>query len=133
MPKDKIIMVVDDNKDILYTVKRGLESLNKGYKVYQANGGKKCLKMLENGTCDLILLDLMMPDMDGWTVFAKLKAKEKTNKIPVIFLTALTDKMYKETEKLKGIKPTKIDNSNYVMKPFDVNDLDKKIEMFIGK
>ena len=133
MSKEKIILAVDDNNDLLYTIKRGLESLNKGYKVQQANSGKKCLAMLQKGTCDLILLDLMMPDMDGWTVFAKLKANERTSKIPVIFLTALTQKMYKETGKLKGEKPAKVDKSNYVLKPFDINELDAKIEMFIGK
>jgi len=131
MAKAKKILVIDDNKDICYSVKRGLESLNAGFTVVEAIGGKNGLAKVQTEKPDLILLDLMMPDIDGWTVFARLKSDAKTKDIPVIFLTALSQKSFKGYESLAGHKKADVNKSNYIMKPFDLEDLRKKIDMFI--
>ena len=84
----KKIMIVDDDQDLIFAVKTGfeLECPNK-YEIIVAENGKKCFELLEkNMKLDLILLDIMMPDMDGWEVFDKLKANQKYKNIPVIFL-----------------------------------------------
>ena len=115
------IMVVDDNTDILYVVKEKLERLKDGYKVTGASSGKKCLELLKGGEIpDLILLDIMMPDMNGWDVLAKLRNKSAWKNIPVLFLTAKTD----DTSKGLGT----LTSDGYITKPFDATDLYDIIE-----
>lgn len=84
----KHILVVDDNKVNLVTAKNFLTGT---YKVTAVTMGAQALKFLENNRVDLILLDKNMPEMDGFEVMAKLKEKDNTKDIPVVFLTADTD------------------------------------------
>ncbi len=89
----KHILVVDDNKTNLVSAKTALDGL---YKVTAVTAGAQALKFLEKNTCDLILLDLNMPEMDGFEVLAQIKQREKagtlpTRNIPVLFLTADND------------------------------------------
>ena len=122
---NKKIMVVDDNPDLLYMVKKGLERSNNGYDVTSVNGGKECLKLLENNEKpDLILLDIMMPDMNGWDVFTKIREKPSCKKIPIVFLTAKTDKYS------QGFGKSAADE--YVTKPFEIIDLEEKIEKILS-
>ena len=70
----KKVMVVDDDSGVIYTVKHGIEGLDKNYEIISANSGKKCLELLqENKIPDIILLDIMMPDMSGWETYQKIK------------------------------------------------------------
>jgi len=63
------IMVVDDEPDQLFSIKKSLENFDSDYEVIGANGGEQCFELLKNGQIpDLILLDIMMPGMTGWTV-----------------------------------------------------------------
>jgi len=123
MEKKKIIMVVDDNPDLLYSVERGLASLNGDYKVITADSGKKCLQLLKSTKPDLILLDIMMPHMDGWDTCAKIKNDKKIDSIPIVFLTAKTDPISKSMGRLAS--------ADYITKPFDMNDLKKRIDFVI--
>ena len=82
----KVVMIVDDEQDIVTSVGQVLEA--NGYKVIQAIGGKECLIKLHEATPDLVLLDIMMPEMSGWDVAAKIKENPAWNAIPIIFLTA---------------------------------------------
>ena len=75
----KTIMVVDDEPTTLQVVKDLFES--EGYRVITAGGGKDALNILKKSKVDLILLDIMMPSMDGWDVCEKIKADKKTEKI----------------------------------------------------
>lgn len=78
-------LIVDDDEDILEIEKKILE--NAGYEVITANSGKKCIEILKSDKPDFILMDIMMPEIDGWEVTKIIREDEKTKDIPVIFVT----------------------------------------------
>ncbi len=79
------ILVADDEPDIVFLVKK---FLNKGeYEVVEAYGGKEALSKTRDEDPDLVLLDVMMPDLDGWDVARTLKTEDDTKHIPIIFLS----------------------------------------------
>jgi len=82
----KRILVVDDDENILSLERTILEQ--KGFDVTTAGGGVEALKLLGDQTFDLVLLDVMMPEVDGFTVCRKIKEDPRTKEVPVIFLTA---------------------------------------------
>jgi DNA-binding NtrC family response regulator len=103
------VLVVDDDAASLSAL---FECLRRaGHRVLVAQDGASALERAENGKPALILLDVMMPDMDGFTTCRRLKGNPATADIPVLFLTALTD----TTEKLKGFEAGAVD---YLTKPF---------------
>jgi CheY-like chemotaxis protein len=119
----KKIMMVDDNSDLTYVVKKRFEK-TKTYKVFSANSGKECIDLLQKGKIpDIILLDIMMPEISGWDTFAKLKANNRWSKIPIVFLTAKNDSYSKEQGKASA--------SDYIEKPFEFSDLKKRIEYIL--
>src|SRR5262245_65172187 len=83
-----VILVVDDTPDNIVLLSDVLRSR---YKVEVANSGERCLKLARKTKPDLILLDVMMPEMDGYAVCDQLKADPATRDIPIIFLTARSD------------------------------------------
>lgn len=83
----KCILIVDDEEDVRAVIQLGLE-MQSGWKVLNANSGESAIKTAASEQPDVILLDLMMPDMDGRTTLQKLKNEPKTQKIPVIIMTA---------------------------------------------
>jgi putative two-component system response regulator len=82
----KRILVVDDDENILNLEKTILEQ--KGFAVTPAAGGAEALRILESAVFDLVLLDVMMPEVDGFTVCRKIKEDPRLKDVPVIFLTA---------------------------------------------
>lgn len=81
------ILVVDDNPEITTLVKETLE--REGHDVIEVSSGEECLTLLYSGEMpDLILLDIMMPDLDGWEVSRRIKANEKLKDIKICMLTA---------------------------------------------
>jgi two-component system alkaline phosphatase synthesis response regulator PhoP len=86
MPKQKKILAVDDERHIVRLVQVNLERA--GYQVVSAFDGKEALKKVESEKPDLIVLDVMMPHMDGFEVLKRLKSDDKTKNIPVVMLTA---------------------------------------------
>jgi DNA-binding response OmpR family regulator len=120
---NKKIMVVDDEPDILSTVGQMLE-LN-GYEVIKASDGKDCLNKLYKSSInpDLIVLDIMMPDVSGWDLAAKLKENTKFKDIPIVFLTAKGDPMSVSMGGLTAM--------DYIIKPFDVKDLIVRIKKIL--
>jgi CheY-like chemotaxis protein len=123
----KKIMVVDDEQDQIFSVKTGFEQEypNK-YSIIPAESGKKCFELLEKKIIpDLILLDIMMPNMDGWEVFDKLKANESWSKIPVIFLTARSDEFASNAGAMIA--------DDYIEKPIDIKELKNRIENVLEK
>ncbi len=120
MAGKKVIMVVDDNPDLIYSVREGLKAVAKDYDTNGVESGKKCLEALKKQKPDIILLDIMMPGMDGWDVCAKIKANKQTEDIPIIFLTAKTDPISKSMGRLAS--------KDYIEKPFDARDLKKRID-----
>ncbi|MEK7440112.1 MAG: response regulator [Chloroflexota bacterium] len=101
----------------------------RGYEITGAVGGHQGLEILKSQTKkpDLILLDLMMPDMDGWEVYQQIKANEATKDIPVIIVTAKAQNI----DKVLGLQIAKVDD--YVTKPFGPQDLVSSIEKVLNK
>jgi len=117
----KKIMIVDDNPDIILSIKGGLEFIENDYEIISAESGEKCLELLKNNEIpDLILLDIMMPKMSGWETFDKLKENASWTKIPVVFLTARTDRVAKNAGGFLG--------DDYIEKPFEITELKKRID-----
>ena len=114
----KKILVVDDEPDVVRILSKSLVA--DGFEVITANDGLECLAKAENELPDLILLDNVMPNMDGQTTLAKLKDSKKTEGIPVIIVTALADEKNITTSQKGGAV-------EYVVKPFDYNVLLEKI------
>ncbi len=107
----KLILIVDDTPENLHLMS---EVLKDNYKVKVANSGEKALKIAKGEkTPDLILLDIMMPDLDGYEVCRRLKAHPMTSDIPVIFVTGKAD----ETDEKKGFDIGAVD---YITKPISV-------------
>ena len=118
------IMVVDDDISNNEAVKLGLEGVDPDYEVICADSGDQCLELLENNQIpDLILLDIMMPEMSGWQLFDKLKGNPSWEHIPIIFLTARTDRIAKETGSFFG--------EDYIEKPYEIEDLKNRIEKIL--
>jgi two-component system phosphate regulon response regulator PhoB len=104
------VLVVDDEPDVRTLCRVNLEY--EGYMVLESPSGEDALSMLQDSRPDLILLDLMMPRMDGWEVLRKLKEDDKTASIPVVLLTARAD----DESQLKGWSEGIVD---YIIKPFN--------------
>jgi CheY-like chemotaxis protein len=121
----KKIMIVDDEPGVLYTVKTGLEALDDSYEVITIESGKECLDHLEEANPDLIILDLMMPGMSGWTTYDKIRDQEKWQKTPIIFLTARTDDIAKRAGNFLA--------EDYLEKPVDVMVIKERIEKLMNK
>jgi len=117
----KKIMVVDDNPSVTLTVKKGLENIDDIYEVISAGSGEQCLEMLKNNQIpDLIILDIMMPGMNGWEVFNRLKQNPIWMNISVVFLTARTDPVAGNAGRFLA--------EDYIEKPFNIYDLKSRID-----
>ena len=117
---NKKIVYIEDEQEMIDLVSLILS--RKGYDVIGANGGREGLEIVKSELPDLILLDLMMPDLDGWDVYQQLKAEEDTSNIPVIVITAKAQSI----DKVLGLHIAKVDD--YISKPFSPQDLMKSIE-----
>ena len=117
----EVVIIVDDDMINLTLARSAL--VNK-YEVFTAPSGKKMFQLLEKIKPDLILLDIEMPEMNGYEVIKLLKADERTSGIPVIFLTAKND----PASEVKGLG---LGASDYVMKPFSQELLAKRVELHI--
>ncbi|MFZ4401751.1 MAG: hybrid sensor histidine kinase/response regulator [Bacteroidales bacterium] len=114
MNKDLYILAVDDNQENLRIISNFLK--DEGYKIALAMDGISALKILEENNIDLILLDIMMPEMDGFEVCKKVKANPETKEIPIVFLTAKN-----QTEDI--VEGFKIGAVDYIIKPFKKDEL----------
>ena len=116
----KCILCVEDEPEMIDLMRLILG--RRGFEVKGANGGVEGLKMVKDEMPDLVLLDLMMPDMDGWEVYQQMKADEKTKNIPVIVVTAKAQSI----DKVLGLHIAKVDD--YITKPFSPQDLMNSVE-----
>jgi DNA-binding response OmpR family regulator len=120
----KKILVVDDEPDLVETVRYPLEM--EGYQVLVAYNGEDGLNQARKDGPDLIILDLMLPKLDGYKVCRLLKFDERYKHIPVLMLTAKTQ----EKDRLLG-KETGADD--YMTKPFDIDKLLEKVKFYLSK
>jgi two-component system alkaline phosphatase synthesis response regulator PhoP len=109
----KTILVVDDEKDIVEMLQYNLEK--EGYKVITARNGKQALEQAKRSV-DLILLDIMMPEMNGLDVLRELKRNEKAKSLPVLFLTAKSS----EVDEVIGLE---LGAEDYIVKPISMKKL----------
>jgi DNA-binding response OmpR family regulator len=109
------IVCIEDELEMIELVK--LILTRRGYQVTGASGGREGLEAIEKIQPDLVLLDLMMPDMDGWEVYQQMKANEKTKDIPVIVVTAKAQSI----DKVLGLHIAKV--NDYITKPFGPSEL----------
>jgi DNA-binding response OmpR family regulator len=116
----KCILCVEDEPEMIDLIRLILG--RRGFEVKGAAGGIEGLKMIRQDPPDLVLLDLMMPDMDGWEVYQQMKADEKTKNIPVIVVTAKAQSI----DKVLGLHIAKVDD--YITKPFSPQDLMNSVD-----
>lgn len=121
-PSDYTILMVDDSPRNLQVLGGTLRELE--YEVEYATNGRKALEWIEKIKFDLILLDIMMPVMDGFEVCRKIRSNKKYDDIPILFITAKT-----ETESI--VKGFKAGGQDYVTKPFDANELLARVKTHI--
>lgn len=120
VPPEKMkILVVDDTRANVNVLSEMLEG--QGYEIFVALSGEMALKVIKKVNPDLILLDIMMPGIDGYEVCKEVKSDDETKDIPIIFLTAKVEK----EDIVKGFKLGAID---YVTKPFQQEELMARVE-----
>jgi two-component system, OmpR family, response regulator VicR len=119
------VVYIEDDQEMIDLVMLILS--RRGFQVRGAFGGRHGLDMISQDPPDLILLDLMMPGMDGWEVFQQLKADEKTRDIPVIIITAKAQAI----DRVLGLHIAKVDD--YVSKPFRPQELIDSIDRVMSR
>ena len=125
MAGGKRVVCIEDEPEMIDLVKLILG--RKGYEVTGAMGGREGLEVIAREKPDLVLLDLMMPDMDGWEVYQKMKAAEGTRAIPVIVVTAKAQSI----DKVLGLHIAKVDD--YITKPFGPQELLESVEKVMAR
>ena len=115
------ILVVDDNKEIVYSISELLKY--EGYETLKAYDGMEALDIMERENVDLILLDVMMPKMNGWEVCREIR---QTSKVPIIMLTAKSD----ESDELMGFD---LGVDEYITKPFSPKILVARVEAILRR
>jgi two-component system, OmpR family, response regulator VicR len=121
--KNQKIVYIEDDADMIDLVTVILN--RRGFDVKGAHGGRQGLDVITAEAPDLILLDLMMPDMDGWEVYQQLKNTDTTRDIPVIVITARSQTI----DKVLGLHIAKVDD--YICKPFRPQDLWDSVERIL--
>lgn len=124
MSKNNFILIVDDDKDTRNIIRTILNA--KGYETKEASNGKEALALVKDEIPQLILLDLMMPEMSGYDVITHLKLNPNTQKTPVIMLTAKVE----NEDILAGYNEYAVDY--YITKPFTPKHLINGIELILG-
>jgi len=120
------VVYIEDEPEMIDLVRLILK--RKHYEVIGAGGGREGLDTVRRELPDVVLLDLMMPDMDGWEVYQQLKADETTRSIPVIVVTAKAQNI----DKVLGLHIAKVDD--YISKPFSPKELiDSLLKVLEGR
>jgi two-component system response regulator VicR len=121
----KRLAYIEDEAEMIDLVRLILG--RRGYTVLGASGGREGLELIRKELPDLVLLDLMMPDMDGWEVYHQMKSEELTRDIPVIVITAKALNI----DKVLGLRIAKVED--YIAKPFSPQELLQRVEQVLSK
>lgn len=125
MPEEALrVVCIEDEPEMIDLVRLILG--RRGFQVVGANGGVEGLEAVRRELPALILLDLMMPDMDGWEVYQRIKADEALRDIPVIVVTAKAQSI----DKVLGLHIAKVDD--YITKPFGPQELLESVDKILG-
>lgn len=122
--QDKRILVVDDEEHILELIKFNLE--REGYQVILCDNGEESITIIQENDIDLVVLDLMLPGMDGEEVCSKVRKMENTKNLPIIMLTAKG----KEDDRILGLE---LGADDYITKPFSVRELIARIKAVLRR
>jgi DNA-binding response OmpR family regulator len=127
MPTGRLrkVVCVEDEPEMIDLIRLILS--RKGFEVIGANGGVAGLETVRAEKPDVVLLDLMMPEMDGWQVYQQLKADPSTAEIPVIVVTAKAQNI----DKVLGLHIAKVDD--YIPKPFSLQELVDRVEAVLKR
>ncbi len=120
----KRVVCIEDEPEMIDLVRLILG--RKGFSVIGANGGVEGLETVRRERPDLVLLDLMMPDMDGWEVYQQMKADADLKSIPVVVVTAKAQSI----DKVLGLHIAKVDD--YITKPFGPQELLESVQKILG-
>jgi len=119
----KRIVCIEDDEDMVDLIR--LILTRRGFEVFGANRGVSGLEIIRKEKPDLVLLDLMMPEMDGWEVYQQIKSDETIQNIPVIVVTAKAQSI----DRVLGLHIAKVDD--YISKPFSPQELLDSIESIL--
>lgn len=121
-PDARIMLIVEDNPDVRYFIRSHFDS---GYLIYEARNGREGWDIAIKVIPDVIISDILMPDVDGYEFCKRIKKDERTSHIPVLLLTALHSKEHEREGLSCGA-------DDYVTKPFDISILETKIENMLS-
>ena len=125
MSNKKRILCIEDEAEMIELMRLVLE--REGFEVRGAMGGEQGLKAMRQEKPDLILLDLMMPGIDGWEVYRQMRADKELTEIPVIIVTAKAQSI----DKVLGLQVAKV--ADYITKPFGPKELIGSIERVLAQ
>ena len=117
------VLCIEDEAEMIELTRLVLE--REGFEVLGAVGGSQGLEIIKREKPDLVLLDLMMPDIDGWEVYRQMKADDELAQIPVIVVTAKAQSI----DKVLGLQVAKVDD--YITKPFGPKELLESIRRIL--
>jgi len=121
----KKLAYIEDEAEMIDLVRLILG--RRGYTVLGATGGREGLELVRREHPDLVLLDLMMPDMDGWDVYHQIRSEDTTRDIPVIVITAKAQNI----DKILGLRIAKVED--YISKPFSPQELMERVDQVLAK
>jgi len=123
MTNNILILYVEDNKENRLLIRRILEA--EGYTIAEAENAAAAMEFVSTKTPDLILMDINMPDIDGYTLTAQMKTLPKLTEVPIVALTANVMKGDRE-------KTLSVGCDGYIQKPVDVDELPNQISKFLN-
>ena len=124
MEKQPYILIVDDDPDILEGITTILET--RSYRLDTARDGKQCMVMVDEEIPDLLILDLLMPRMDGWGVIREMRSEPRFNRVPIMILTTVIEDASRRRYELETNMA--MDVQDYVQKPVRPNELIRRVE-----
>ncbi len=125
MDTKRRLLYIEDEQEMIDLVRLILN--RRGFEIIGANGGREGLDTVRQMKPDLVLLDLMMPDMDGWDVYQQMKADPALANIPVIVVTAKAQSI----DKVLGLHIARVDD--YISKPFSPQELVDSVEKVLAR
>jgi CheY-like chemotaxis protein len=127
MSKEPYILIVDDDPDIVEGILTILET--QSYRLATARDGKKCMEMVAQEVPDLLILDLLMPRMDGWGVIREMRSEPRFARVPILVLTTVIEDASRRRYELEtGMA---MDVQDYVQKPAKPDDLIRRVEKML--
>jgi DNA-binding response OmpR family regulator len=129
MAEKPYILIVDDDPDILEAVTTILET--QPYRLKTARDGKQCMMLINEEIPDLLILDLLMPRMDGWGVIREMRSEPKFSKVPIMILTTVIEDASRRRYELETNMA--MDVQDYVQKPVRPDELIRRTENLLKK